>query len=403
MDVKNYGTICDRRVEFFSAASEPEWGYPTPRVDSFALIHPKDERPGERYALYVVFHSAGHNLYSCLRCMQTPGDHDIYHTPEDSFALVPDCFVHGDDDWWWGGMDQFGKYAHGPSGVEPGPCERRVIDTVKWVTNSFAVDARRVYAVGNSMGGSGALGIALCRGDLFAAIKVNVPAGVCHALERCGVAYRGVDGGAGGSGGAAGVRIPDPPVVVDYSAQNDEWSAGHGELYEAMRAKKYAMMGFFGPFGHENNNEKMAAVNDLIHAFDVGTVRLDEAYPAFIGATTDDALPWRGAETIAQDRSAGQVNAFFRWKVLSDGADRFGIELRLLRPEEWESRVEFPAASVADVAIRRLQNFRLAPGERFVWEYGGERGECAADGDGVPTVERLEVVREARTLVLRRV
>ena len=385
MDVKNGSLLYGRRIEFFSHDSGAEWGYDTPRRDSFAVIHPKDERPGVRYPLYVVFHSAGHDLFSCINCMRNKGDHDIYHTPEDSFAVVPDCLANSSSDWWWGGLGAHGEMNEGRRGTSPTPCERRVIDTVKWTMNRYAIDARRVYAVGNSMGGSGALGIALCRGDLFAAIKVNVPAGVCHAFARCGMDDDAPDG----------FSIPDPPIVIDYSAQNDEWSYGHDALYAAMRERKYAIMGFFGPFGHENNDEKMTAVNDLIHAFDVGSVRLDEAYPAFCGATTDDALPWRDGNGIEGDERSGQVNA--------DEADRFEIALRLLRPDEWESRVTFPEASVADVSIRRIQKFRLAPGERFAWEYAGASGECAADEDGVPTVERLEVVREVRTLILRRV
>ena len=240
--------------------------------------------------------------------------------------------------------------------------------------------------------GCGALGTALCRGDIFAAVKVNVTAGVRHAMDRCGMNGEVPEG----------FTIPDPPIVVDYSAQNDEWSYGHDKLYEALREHKCAVMGFFGPFGHENNNDKINAVNDLVHAFDIGTVRLGEAYPAFLGASTDSPLPWRDREAIPGDESVGQVNAFFRWEVAADEADRFEIELRLLRPDEWESRETFPEASVADVALRRLQKFRLAPGERFAWEYAGASGECAADACGVPTVERLEVVREPRTLILKR-
>ena len=392
MEVRNGSLLYGRKIEFFQHGADAAWGYGEPQEDSFAVIHPKDEKPGVRSPLYVVFHSAGHELYSCINCMRNKGDHDIYHTPEDSFALVCDCVANSKNDWWWGGSDPKGEYAPERPGTTPSPCERRVIDTVKWTTNTYAIDARRVYAVGNSMGGSGALGTALCRGDIFAAVKVNVTAGVRHAMDRCGMNGEGPEG----------FTIPDPPIVVDYSAQNDYWSYGHDLLYAAMRERKYAIMGFFGPFGHENNDEKMTAVNDLIHAFDIGSVHLGEAYPAFVGATTDDALPWKDCVGIEGDERSGQINAFFRWEVLADEADRFEIALRLLRPDEWESRFEFPTASVADVTMRRLQKFRLASGERFAWEYAGKSGECTADESGVPTVERLEVVREPRTLVLRR-
>lgn len=239
------------------------------------------------------------------------------------------------------------------------------------------------------MGGSGALGIALGRGDIFAAIKVNVAAGVRHAADRCLLDRPRPEG----------FSLPDAPIVVDYSAQNDEFSAGHEILYRAAREKKLALMGFFGPFGHENNDEKINAFNDLVHAFDIGTVRRDEAYPVFLGATTDDAIPWPDVEGRTD---SGQVNAFFRWEVLCDEPGRFKIALRLLCQDEWQSRVTFPMSSVADVALRRRQSFRLSANERFAWEYDGQSGEAAADVEGVPCVERLEIVTEPRTLTLRK-
>ena len=64
------------------------------------------------------------------------------------------------------------------SGGDPVPVERRVIDCVKWVIQTYEIDPNRVYLSGNSMGGSGTLGIGLRHGDVFAAIKANVPAGI---------------------------------------------------------------------------------------------------------------------------------------------------------------------------------------------------------------------------------
>ena len=49
------------------------------------------------------------------------------------------------------------------------PTEKRIIGTVQWVIEQYGIDPDRVYLCGNSMGGSGALGIGLRHGDLFAA------------------------------------------------------------------------------------------------------------------------------------------------------------------------------------------------------------------------------------------
>lgn len=390
MNVTNGSLLFGRRIEFFSHDSDEEWGYKVPQRDSFAVIHPKDEQAGEKYPLYVVFHSAGHDLYSTVVCITHNGDHDIYHTPDNSFALILDCRANSGNDWWWGGASAHGDFGDGRTGPTILPVEKRCIATVEWTRDNFEIDADRIYAVGNSMGGSGALGIAMRRGDIFAAIKANVPAGVRHADDRCILSGERPEG----------FHIPDPPIIVDYSAQNDDWSDGHEVLYAAAKDRKYALMGFFGPFGHENNNEKIEKFNDLVHAFDIGTVRLNEAYPVFTGASTDDPIPWPRDESRTD---SGQVNAFFRWEVIADEADRFEIALRLLRQDEWESRVVFPAESTANVSLRRLQQFRLAPGERFTWEYGGASGEGAADAEGVPTVGDITIKRDASVLTLRKV
>ena len=121
--------------------------------------------------LYVVLHSAGHDVHSCLACTTKVGNHDIYHSPDDFFALYLDCRANKGD-WWWGSN----KY----QGPEVSPTEKRVIDTVKWVIKQYGIDENRVYLCGNSMGGSGTLGIGMRHGDVFAAIKANVPAEVKH-------------------------------------------------------------------------------------------------------------------------------------------------------------------------------------------------------------------------------
>ena len=57
------------------------------------------------------------------------------------------------------------------SGGETMPVEKRVIDSVRWAIKRFRIDPERVYLSGNSMGGSGTLGIGMRHGDIFAAIK----------------------------------------------------------------------------------------------------------------------------------------------------------------------------------------------------------------------------------------
>jgi len=391
MNPKTGSYFLGRKMDYFHHDSGSEWGYTEVRTDTFAVLYPKNVEENKKYPLYVVYHSAGHSLYSTILAMKHEGDHDIYHVPEDMYGLILDCRTNEDRDWWWGGRGINGNFEEDSTraGTEPGPAERRCLDTVKWTMANYPIDEQRVYAVGNSMGGSGSLGNALCRGDIYAAIKANVPAGVRHAADRCCLDREAPDG----------FEIPDPPIVVDYSAQDDSWSKGHEIFYNGMKEKKYALMGFWGKFGHANNNAVIAEKNDLIHSFDIFSVKKNEAYPVFTDASTDDKIPW--PDNIESEAS-GQVNAFFRWDVKCDCADYFEIELRLMRRDEWQTRVELPQTSTADVSLRRLQNFRPVKGEKLSYNFGEIGGRFEFDGSLI-TIDRLVITDKPKSLKIYRI
>ena len=384
------GLLTGREIEWFHHSSLSEWGYQKEQTDTFAVMHPAFESPDVQYPLYVVFHSSGHDVYAAIACTGKKGNHDIYHPPVNMYALYLDCRQHQDTDWWWGGNSARKILGKDRSGVEKQPVENRCIATVNWVLEHFPIDRNHIYAVGNSMGGSGALGIALCRGDIFAAVKVNVPAGVRHAADRCGLDTPLPDG----------FLLPDPPILVDYSAQDDQWSVGHQILYKGMCEKKYALMGFWGEFGHANNNELIYEVNDLVHAFDIFSVRLDEAYPVFTNADSDDPIPWAEDGSISNSDS-GQVNAFFRWGKARETRNSLSIPLRLLTASEWHSRISFPEQATADVTMRRLTTCRFLPGAQVTWTFGDLSGQTTADSQGLVTVKALPITTTPKLLTLQ--
>jgi poly(3-hydroxybutyrate) depolymerase len=368
-----------RKREVFKHGIKEEWGYAAPQQDTFLVLHPKQAGPNT--PLYVVLHSAGHDVHSCLACTTTVGNHDIYRSPEDFFALYLDCRANRGD-WWWG-IERY-------KGPEVCPTEKRVIDTVKWVIKQYGIDENRVYLCGNSMGGSGTLGIGMRHGDVFAAIKANVPAKVEHVSNRMYFPPRTVP---------AGVTLPHPPVVIDYSAQNDSWSKGHDAFVQAMNERKYALFFYWGWFGHANNHEKIMQVNDLINSFDWLSVKKNEAYPVFTNASTNDPLPW--PDQLA-DKKSGQVNAFFRWKNTCDTQEAIEMSLFLTKPSELKTKFTIPAEATADVSLRRLQMLRVAPGEAVRWTFGATNGRVQADTAGCITIPGLKITAQPATLSVRK-
>lgn len=368
-----------RKLHTYQHGTKKEWGYAEAQKDTFLVLHPKEAKAGAPLPLYVVLHSAGHDVNSCLACTTKVGNHDIYHAPQAFYALYLDCRANKGD-WWWGSE----KY----KGADVCPTEKRVIDTVKWVVKEYGLDADRVYLCGNSMGGSGALGIGMRHGDVFAAVKANVPARTEHVSSRMYF----------GKTVPADVTIPDPPIVVDYSAQNDGWSKDHGAYIKAMNDRKYALFMYWGPFGHANNHEQILKVNDLVNSFDWLSVKKNEAYPVFTGASTNDPRPWPDDLT---SKKSGQINAFFRWTNTSDTADAVEMKLFLVKAADIKTSFPVPTEATADVTLRRVQKLKAAPGATMSWTFGTAKGEAKADAQGVVTVTGLKVTTEPTTLSIR--
>ena len=130
------GISRQRKLEFFHHKSVREWGGKD-QVDSFAVLHPA--RRTRKHGLYIVLHSAGHDLYSCLGCTFMPDNHDIYRTPDNLFGLYLDCRENQTEDFWWGGINAKGEGNPERKNVRQ-PVENRVYATIEWVMKQYPID-----------------------------------------------------------------------------------------------------------------------------------------------------------------------------------------------------------------------------------------------------------------------
>ncbi|MBS0202711.1 MAG: hypothetical protein JSS49_07410 [Planctomycetes bacterium] len=386
-----------RKVEYFRHGTKADWGYAKPQQDFFILVHP--ETPSPKAPVYVCLHSAGHDGKSAYEIgtegAEGPRGHFLYYPPADCYGLYPDCRANGSvGDWWWGGPQPNEKQQKN-LGPEATPTEKRVEDTVNWVLCQYPTDRNRVYLTGISMGGSGSLGFGVPRGNLFASILVHVPAGAAHVEQRMSFPPLEVP---------VGRKFADPPVVVAYSGVNDGWAKDQATLIKGMHARKYAFVDFWGHSGHDSTKQSIASQNDLAFSYPWLEIRKNEAYPVFTDATSDNKAPW-----LATDGSepAGQINAFFRWKNLTDTDSAFSIELRLLTPSEFKSAIVFPSESTADVTLRRLQKFPAATVQDCTWEFTRDgttvaKGTVQSDAIGLITIPRLAISQTPGILTLKR-
>lgn len=366
------------------------------------VVHPKGATPEGGAPLFVVLHGHGMNLVSEMRWEALPVDDahkcDICWVPEGFYGLLLEVKDRAD---WWGipktsvvPAEKGGERTAVPAEVSE--TERRVLEQVEWAASNLPVDRGRIYLGGASMGGSGTLGIGLCNGDVFAAVKACVSASPYHCLRRMGF-----DGG-------APVRqpMPDPPPLVEFSAQNDRWSKDKQLLYAGMETNRYPLYGYWGPWGHSGKNAVIRRKNDLVGSFDIFDIGLKSPYVAFTRATTDDPLAWPDGFQAKNElgKKPGQRNAYLRWRNVADTEEGFEVELRLITNKDWESTIfTLPAECVADVTPRRVQNFPVNAGEEVAWEYAGRSGTAVADATGHVTIPRLTITAKPRKLVLSHV
>ena len=74
------------------------------------------------------------------------------------------------------------------------------------------------------------------------------------------------------------------------------------------------------------------------------------------------------------------------------------LKLSLVSSTELKTRFEIPGEASADVTMRRLQNFKLAPGAPFRWSFGQAQGEGKSDAQGLISVPGLKIANTPATL-----
>ncbi len=363
-------SIEGRKVIRYEHDSVAAWGYSAPQKDYYYLVHPKN-KPEGKAPLRVVLHSAGHSGDKVLADAFKHHDWTHYYGNERSYVLFLDCRKNRGD-WWWGYHAI--KRAKDAYKTELCPTEKRVLSTVELVIGTHPVDRNRVYLSGISMGGSGSLGIGMCRGDVFAAISVGVPAGVEHMMH-----HMTRDG------------HPDPPPMVNCSSHIDGWARGQEELLALCKKRKYPVIFAWGLFGHRSD---VSAANTAVHEFPWLTIRRNEAYPVFTDASADHKYP--GHKNKTADDQKGQINGYFRWKSITDTSVSFVMELRLVGKKELTKPIELVNDATADVTPRRLQKFQIAKSKKYKWRMTRDgknlqSGEVAVGLDGLLTIPKVKI------------
>ena len=420
-------TVGRRSVTWYAHDADPAWGGRAYR-DRFTIADPVSG--GRKGApLLVVLHWRGAGWPGKGVDLQTSvvdEKNRVYSAPDDFYILTLDdmrdyhvLFGRTHDEYWWGATPSYaGPVAADVPRIMKGEtsCEKRILDTVEWTVRTLGIDRNRVYICGNSMGGQAAEAIGLAHGEVFAAVNANVPATCWFAAARLG--FVRADGSDDEEWSTE--RFAEPPPLVDWSGVDDTWSRGREVVYRNVAKRKWAMIGLWGDYGHCGDVVAAREKNDLVEKFDWLSVKKNEAYPAFTRADSDDALPWPfsvwkpktawfsgwkgdvvSAEMDVAERAkvCGQVNGFFRWRVLSDNDEGLSMELWIASAEELSTRHFTPPEwTDVDVTLRRIQSQRLRSAKGVKWMYGAMFGMAFRDSHGALTIPRLRITRERTVL-----
>ena len=356
--------------------------------------------------LIVYLHSAGGHAESGADTGRGQG---FLSTAGPEFMLLePNCASPDGPGGWWG-RNLAEKNGATNSSSET-PVEQRVLATIEWVVQKHNADRNRIYLCGISMGGCGALGIGMQHGDIFAAINVHVPAGAGFAMLRMQFPdpipppassdekekYLRMVSGAG---------LPDAPPILDFSSSDDTYSRDQHRLIQAAHDGRHALVLGWGHYGHEG----FQAVTDPLKypeswratlEYPWLSIRKNEAYPVFTDATTDQR--WKTAP-----ETCGQVNGFTRWKNIKDTPGEFGIQLRLVDSSELSAQAFIPTQVVANVALRRLQQFKVVDRSVYSWTYKSDNvslaGKLNPDAANLLTFPQLPITRLPTLLSIKAV
>jgi pimeloyl-ACP methyl ester carboxylesterase len=307
---------------------------------------------------------------------------------------------------WWTGFHEHLFTERAPKapadwkrGVVRPYAQRRMLSFLDWVATKYAVDLSRTFVAGNSMGGSGAIMLALRFPERIAWTMSWV--GIHRPLESptfkasYDESYGRPEWGAMFEDGTPVwdyfddvkylQRFPDRDsgLIVFSNGKNDA-NIGWPPAVAFVRALQETRRPHLFMWGQNSHGERagMPGGDQRLMPIDI---RIDQSLPAFTRGSLDGD-PGNGSPDNGDP--AGQINAYMLWEtkdiVDEDGQWAMTIGLFPNAPK--------PTATV-DVTPRRCQKFKLRPGERVSWtntSTGGAKiaqsGEATADQWGLVTL-----------------
>lgn len=311
-------------------------------------------------------------------------------------------------DWWTGyheaywktprNLDAAKRRALWEQGRVRPYSQTRLLSFLDWLATCHEIDLKRTHVAGNSMGGSGSPMLAIRHPERIAWatswVGVHIPARSPNFASSYEQVYGKRDWN---------VRFEDGTPVWEYfddaaylrkhpekeigliCFSNGKNDGGIGwpqaaEFFRALQETRRPHIFVWGQSGHGQRARLPISLEDRAMPMDL---RTDQSQPAFTRGSLDGD-PGNGEPGDGDPE--GQANLYLAWETgdVVDQADRWEMTVLLV-----------PAAPrdecTVDVTPRRVQRFRLQPGQEVRWS-----NTALADGrivqSGTATADRLGLV-----------
>jgi pimeloyl-ACP methyl ester carboxylesterase len=325
-------------------------------------------------------------------------------------------------DWWTGHHESIGT-AHPPTtpvewqgGVVRAYSQRRLLSFLDWAAGPFQLDLARTFAGGSSMGGTGALMLAIHHPDRIAWaigwVGVHVPQSSPQFKSSFEAVYGKPEWGVKFENGtpvwdhfnSAWYLRQNPGRdvgFITFSNGKNDGGIGWGqaaEFYRALQETRQPHMFVWGQSGHGERAYMPANGGERVMPLDI---TVDRSLPAFTRSTLDDD-PGDGTPTSGSP--SGQVNRYLTWDTGSvvDEPDRWEVTVRVIDGARGD-------VGAVDITPRRLQRFKASAGDRIRWTNTSgpgrtprQSGTVTPDRWGLVTLPQVEIGKAGNRIQLRR-
>ncbi len=305
--------------------------------------------------------------------------------------------------WWFGYNRNLPVTTDTPEIIGANYTQRYILALIQWAQNWLGTDPNQTYVTGGSMGGSGAVALALHFPNVFAAVLAHVPVysytwDICSTSKsataqriacpmgpiknRTAKLLDGTDLLQHLDGARNISVLADTPPIFATNGRNDAsipWN-NNPAFYRAANNARQAFAVYWNDGEHGMSSTAPEDVKNWRTQY--RKYRLNQCFPAFSNSSDNrdfgDGNPENGD-------SEGWLNRGLDWHSALDQPDRLAMTITANYPG-----ITYPIT--VGVTLRRIQAFKATPGEKLRLQINQEQPRSyTVPANGLITVTGLTI------------